>query len=154
APVSTTQPTASSIAQADRRASSVCIMSLVSAFSRSGRFKVSSATRFSSRYSSSSLISRPFAALSAGHRLMLLGHRQTQEGGCAMARLNGRKILVTGGASGIGRATCELFTREGASVVVIDRDTTRLTGVQAIACDVSDATSVTRAVQQAAQVLD
>jgi NAD(P)-dependent dehydrogenase (short-subunit alcohol dehydrogenase family) len=71
-----------------------------------------------------------------------------------MARLDGRKILVTGGASGIGCATCELFASEGASVVVIDRDTQRVTGAQTIACDVSDATSVTRAVQQAAQVLN
>jgi NAD(P)-dependent dehydrogenase (short-subunit alcohol dehydrogenase family) len=71
-----------------------------------------------------------------------------------MARLDGRKILITGGASGIGRATCELFAREGASVVVLDRDTTRVTGAQAIACDVSDATNVARAIQQAAQALN
>jgi NAD(P)-dependent dehydrogenase (short-subunit alcohol dehydrogenase family) len=71
-----------------------------------------------------------------------------------MARLEGRKILVTGGASGIGRATCELFAREGASVVVLDRETTGATGARAIACDVSNATSVARAVQQAAQLLD
>jgi NAD(P)-dependent dehydrogenase (short-subunit alcohol dehydrogenase family) len=71
-----------------------------------------------------------------------------------MARLDGRKVLITGGASGIGRATCELFTREGASVVVLDRETTRVAGAQTIACDVSNATSVARAVQQAAQVLN
>jgi NAD(P)-dependent dehydrogenase (short-subunit alcohol dehydrogenase family) len=70
-----------------------------------------------------------------------------------MARLEGRKILVTGGASGIGRATCELFAREGASVVVIDRDPAQTAGVQAIACDVSDATGVERAVREAGQLL-
>ena len=38
-----------------------------------------------------------------------------------MPRLENRKILITGGASGIGRATCELFAREGAAVAVLDR---------------------------------
>ena len=43
-----------------------------------------------------------------------------------MPRLDGRKILITGGASGIGRATCELFAREGAAVAVLDRDAARV----------------------------
>jgi len=37
-----------------------------------------------------------------------------------MPRLNGRKAIVTGGASGIGRATAEFFAQEGAWVAVLD----------------------------------
>jgi NAD(P)-dependent dehydrogenase (short-subunit alcohol dehydrogenase family) len=37
-------------------------------------------------------------------------------------RLAGRRIIVTGAASGIGKAIAELFRREGAALALIDRD--------------------------------
>ena len=47
-----------------------------------------------------------------------------------------RIVVVTGGASGIGAATAAAFTREGAEVVVLDRDVSKAKGF-AIACDLT-----------------
>lgn len=41
-------------------------------------------------------------------------------------RLQGRVAIVTGGASGIGQATCYALAREGAHVIAVDRNQERL----------------------------
>ena len=40
-----------------------------------------------------------------------------------MARFTGKSVIVTGGASGIGRASARLFAAEGASVIAADKST-------------------------------
>lgn len=74
-------------------------------------------------------------------------------------RLAGRRVVVTGAASGIGRATALLFAREGARLALFDRDasglahTAQQTGGIAIEVDVSNETSVAAAAQRAAAAL-
>lgn len=66
-------------------------------------------------------------------------------------RLQGKTALVTGGANGIGAAICRHFLREGADVVVVDREQADLSpfGTDggagraiALRCDVTDADQV------------
>lgn len=76
-------------------------------------------------------------------------------------RLNGRKVLITGGASGIGLATARRFVGEGARVALLDRDSTGLEraiqvlGETAVAvqADVMDEANVHAAVEQAVQAM-
>jgi NAD(P)-dependent dehydrogenase (short-subunit alcohol dehydrogenase family) len=48
-----------------------------------------------------------------------------------MPRLSGKRCIVTGAASGIGRASALLFAREGARVVAVDRAIADLEGAMA-----------------------
>jgi NAD(P)-dependent dehydrogenase (short-subunit alcohol dehydrogenase family) len=79
-------------------------------------------------------------------------------------RLAGRRILVTGAASGIGRATAALFRAEGAAVAMLDRNAALLDEaaralptdgpeVVAVPADVSDDRAVADAVARAAETL-
>jgi len=72
-------------------------------------------------------------------------------------RLQGRRVLVTGAASGIGLATARVFEREGARVALVDRDATRLEeallGAYKAVIDVADSAAVSRAVDAAASAL-
>jgi NAD(P)-dependent dehydrogenase (short-subunit alcohol dehydrogenase family) len=45
-----------------------------------------------------------------------------------MGRLDGKVAIVTGAASGIGRASAVLFAREGARLVIVDQNADALTG--------------------------
>ncbi|MEE9132254.1 MAG: SDR family oxidoreductase [Gemmatimonadota bacterium] len=70
-----------------------------------------------------------------------------------MLGLNDRRVLITGGAGGIGAATAARFIEEGARVVVLDRDEVGcqrigqwVPGLAGVICaDVSDPDEVARA---------
>lgn len=71
--------------------------------------------------------------------------------------LPGRTVLITGGASGLGAAAAHLLAREGARVVLVDRDEAQGQALAAelgevarfVPADVTDAGAMARAVQAA-----
>jgi len=73
-------------------------------------------------------------------------------------RFEGKVLLATGGASGLGAAVGRRFAAEGGRVAVADRDQDRaqavageLDGAIALAVDVADQDAVSRCVQMVAQ---
>ena len=79
-----------------------------------------------------------------------------------MSELAGRRVLISGAASGIGRATAALFRVEGAAVALLDRDGAGLAAtardlaadegpaVAELLADVADGPAVARAVEEGA----
>lgn len=75
-----------------------------------------------------------------------------------MSRFDGRRALVTGGASGIGRATAGLLAEGGASVCLLDRSQAVKVAADElparfVVCDVRDPDAIAGAVAQAGSAL-
>jgi len=73
-------------------------------------------------------------------------------------RLAGRRIIVTGAASGIGKSIAELFARQGAALALVDRDEGKLIaeqlGATPFVVDLAESEKIDALVDQAAQALN
>ncbi|MFA5890497.1 MAG: SDR family NAD(P)-dependent oxidoreductase [Actinomycetota bacterium] len=76
-----------------------------------------------------------------------------------MGLLNGRNAIVTGGGSGIGRATCARMAEEGARVTVLDIDAKAASTVAdeigglSVAADVTNPRALAAAIEDAAYTM-
>lgn len=74
-------------------------------------------------------------------------------------KLSGRRVIITGGASGMGRAIARLFAQEGAALALLDRDaeaSSRLAaelGASSCHCDVADRSLTGKAVEAGATAM-
>src|SRR5215471_2132537 len=79
-----------------------------------------------------------------------------------MRGLRDKRVLITGGASGIGAATAARFLEEGSRVCVLDRDETSCARIkhelpalgEAIIADVTDLMQVEAAFTEAIPLMD
>lgn len=69
-------------------------------------------------------------------------------------KINHHTILITGGSSGIGAATCDYFARRGWTVFELSRHGQSATNIIHIDCDVCDETSVRNAIAQVLTLTD
>ncbi|KQQ99832.1 short-chain dehydrogenase [Arthrobacter sp. Leaf141] len=69
------------------------------------------------------------------------------------ARRSPGRVLVTGGASGLGAAVVSAVLQAGGTPVVLDRDISKVAGVKAVEVDVADRPAVEAAVREAAGML-
>src|SRR6185312_15787099 len=73
--------------------------------------------------------------------------------------LSGRRIIITGAASGIGNATAKLFAAQGAHIALLDRNpeveaaAKSIDGASAMIADVTREDSVNTAIARAAEHL-
>lgn len=83
-----------------------------------------------------------------------------------LARLHGRRAVITGGGAGIGAAVARVFCAEGASLMLIDRDAAALEATRAAlvltwpstqvltrVADVADERALTQSIAAAAEAL-
>lgn len=74
-------------------------------------------------------------------------------------KLTGRRIIVTGAASGMGRGIAQLFAAEGAQLALLDLNeagvqaTAQATGMAGFACNVADRAQVNAVVAEASAAL-
>jgi NAD(P)-dependent dehydrogenase (short-subunit alcohol dehydrogenase family) len=69
-------------------------------------------------------------------------------------RYDGKRVLVVGGATGMGAATAELVQDAGAETVVMDRAEITLAGAKAIQLDLSDRASIDAAIDACGGTID